>query len=77
MKEIFIYVDDEGYFTCNTGITVDMWKTFLRDGKLMTPDRIDMLVKFYNEPDHKSTCHTLAEKYDNTPVRDKIAISCM
>lgn len=52
MKEIFIYIDDEGYFTCNTGITVDMWKTFLRDGKLMTPDRIDMLVKFYNEPDH-------------------------
>lgn len=50
MKEIFIYIDDEGYFTCNTGITVDMWKTFLRDGKLMTPDRIDMLVKFYNEP---------------------------
>ena len=44
MKEIFIYIDDEGYFTCNTGITVDMWKTFLRDGKLMTPDRIDMLV---------------------------------
>jgi hypothetical protein len=40
-------IDDEGYFTCDTGITVDMWKTFLRDGKLMTPDRIDMLVKFY------------------------------
>lgn len=68
MKEIFIYIDDEGYFTCNTGITVDMWKTFLRDGKLMTPDRIDMLVKFYNEPDHKSTCRTLAEKYDNETV---------
>lgn len=68
MKEIFIYIDDEGYFTCNTGITVDMWKTFLRDGKLMTPDRIDMLVKFYNEPDHKSTCRTLADKYDNETV---------
>ena len=68
MKDILIYIDDEGYFTCNTGITVDMWKTFLRDGKLMTPDRIDMLVKFYNEPDHKSTCRTLAEKYDNETV---------
>ena len=32
MKKIFIYIDDEGYFTCNTSITVDMWKTFLRDG---------------------------------------------
>lgn len=44
MKEIFIYIDNEGYFTCNTGITVDMWKTFLRDGKLMTPDRIDVSI---------------------------------
>lgn len=68
MKEIPIYINGEGYSTCDTGITVEMWKAFLRDGNLMNPERIDMLVKFYNEPDHKSTCRTLAEKYDNETV---------
>ena len=68
MKEVSIYTNDDGYFMCDTGITVDMWKDFLRNTKLMTPERIDMLVKFYHEPDHKSTCRTLAEKYDNETV---------
>lgn len=68
MKEVSIYTNNEGYFMCDTGITIDMWKDFLRDTKLMTPERIDMLVKFYNEPDHKSTCRTLAEKYDNETI---------
>lgn len=61
MKEIPIYINGEGYSTCDTGITVEMWKAFLRDGNLMNPERIDMLVKFYNEPDHKSTCRTFRE----------------
>lgn len=50
--------------TCDIGITADMWKGFLQDSELMSPDRLGMLVKFYNEPDHKSTCRALAMKYD-------------
>lgn len=67
MQEIQVYKKD-GCYTCDIGITVGMWKSFLQDSELITPDRLGMLVKFYNEPDHKSTCRTLAMKYDNEVI---------
>lgn len=67
MNEIQVRIED-GLYTCDTGITVDMWKEMLHDPQIGTPERLDMLKKFYNEPEHKSTCRTLADKYDNDVV---------
>ncbi len=67
MKEIQVYIDN-GEYTCDTGLTVTQWKDILQDSTFVNADRLDMLTKFYNEPGHKSTCRTLAEKYDKETV---------
>lgn len=67
MREIQIHIEN-GKYTCDTGISIVQWKTFLQDSKLVTPERLDMLTKFYNEPEHKSTCKFIGEKYDNDSI---------
>jgi len=57
-----------GVYTCDIGITVDKWKELLQDPNIMKQGGLDMLIKFYNEPDHKSTCKLIAQKYDNEVV---------
>jgi len=67
MKEIILN-EYNGVYTCVIGITVDKWKELLQDPIIMTQGGLDMLIKFYNEPDHKSTCKLIAQKYDNEVV---------
>ena len=64
----FIIFEDNDIYTCDIGITVDKWKDLLQDSSIMTRGIVDMLIKFYNEPEHKSTCKLIAERYDNEVV---------
>jgi predicted HNH restriction endonuclease len=55
----------EGYF-CDIDVSVEEWKMLLQNEKIMSPNRKDALIKFYNEPEHKSTCKALANKHGKT-----------
>lgn len=52
-----------GIYNCDIGISVEEWKNILSDNSLMNENAKDALIKFYNEPEHKSTCKALGEKY--------------
>ncbi len=56
-----------GEYLCDIDITVDEWKTILQDENLLNDNYKDALIKFYTEPDHKSTCKALGEKYNVSP----------
>jgi 5-methylcytosine-specific restriction endonuclease McrBC GTP-binding regulatory subunit McrB len=59
----------DGNYLCDIDVSVEEWKTILQDETLMLDTYKDALIKFYNEPEHKSTCKALGEKY---PASDKI-----
>lgn len=62
IKKVIINEDD---YDTEIGITVEEWKEILEDEKFET--YWDVLVKFYLEPEHKSTCKALGEKYNTSP----------
>lgn len=58
---------DNGEYLCDIDISVDEWKSILLDENLMSDNYKDALIKFYTEPNHKSTCKALGEKYNVSP----------
>ena len=62
MTEIQAYIRD-GVFTCDSSVSTEMWKEILNDSQLTTPDILDMLTDFYNEPGHKSTYGSLSDRH--------------
>jgi 5-methylcytosine-specific restriction enzyme B len=58
---------NNGEYLCDIDISVDEWKTILQDENLLTDNYKDALIKFYTEPNHKSTCKALGEKYNVSP----------
>lgn len=63
MDEKKVVIQD-GIYNCDIGISVDEWKILLKDDSFMNDNVKDVLVKFYNEPEHKSTCKALGEKFN-------------
>ena len=66
MEEKKVIVTD-GNYTCDIDISVEEWKNILQDETLMLNNYKEALSKFYNEPEHKSTCKALGEKYNKSP----------
>ena len=56
-----------GEYQCNIDISVKEWKEILSDETLLSENYKDVLIKFYSEPEHKSTCKNLGEKYNVSP----------
>jgi hypothetical protein len=54
-------------YICDIDVSVEEWKEILQDKSLMFDTYKDALIKFYNEPDHKSNCKTLGVKYGVSP----------
>jgi len=57
----------DGAYDCDIDVSVDDWKDILQDETLMKKSYKDVLIKFYNEPEHKSSCKALGEKYNISP----------
>lgn len=57
-------VVQNGEYVCDIDISVEEWKQILQDEKVMNDNYFDVLLKFYFEPEHKSTCRALSEKYN-------------
>ncbi|MDR0606489.1 MAG: AAA family ATPase, partial [Bacteroidales bacterium] len=57
----------DGNYICDIGVSVKEWKEILQDKSLMFNTYKDTLIKFYKEPEHKSTCKALGEKYNVSP----------
>lgn len=55
-------IKQNGNYICNIDITVEEWKSILQNKMLMTQNYKNTLLKFYNEPEHKSTCKALGDK---------------
>lgn len=60
-------VVNNGIYECDIDISVEEWKKILKDENIVERNYIDMLIKFYNEPEHKSTCKAIGEKYNISP----------
>jgi 5-methylcytosine-specific restriction protein B len=56
-----------GRYNCDIDISVEEWKEILQDKTLTSQYYKDALIKFYNEPEHRSTCKALGEKYNTPP----------
>lgn len=60
-------VINNGIYECDIDISVEEWKKILEDENIVERNYIDMLIKFYSEPEHKSTCKAIGEKYNISP----------
>lgn len=58
-------VGDE--YRCDIPISMEEWIEILQNEKLTTGNYKETLLRFYNEPGHKSTCKALGEKYGKDP----------
>lgn len=65
--EIKKVIKQDGEYQCDIDVTVDEWKSILQDKTIMNKNYVDVLLKFYSEPEHKSTCKELGIKYDKSP----------
>ncbi len=65
--EIKKVIKQEGEYQCNIDVTVEEWKEILQDKTITTDNHKDVLLKFYSEPKHKSTCKELGSKYNVSP----------
>ena len=61
------YVREDGFYDYEVAITVEDWKNILQDNHLTNSNIKDALIKFYKEPDHRSTCKILGDKYNKKP----------
>lgn len=62
-KIINVIEEPKGTYSCEIGLTVEEWQKLLADPDFVTENIKDTLLAFYNEPDHKSTCKLLSQKY--------------
>jgi len=58
---------NNGEYLCDIDISTDEWKTILQDENLLNGNYKDALIKFHSEPNHKSTCKALGDKYNVSP----------
>lgn len=65
--EIKKVTKQDGKYQCDIDVTVEEWKLILHDRTIMNPNNVDVLLKFYAEPGHKSTCKELGLKYNKSP----------
>ncbi|QEK53163.1 hypothetical protein FYC62_16850 [Pedobacter aquae] len=56
-----------GEYVCDIDISINEWKVILQDENLLNENYRDVLIKFYSEPNHKSTCKALGDKYNVSP----------
>jgi DNA replication protein DnaC len=60
-------IKQDGEYRCDIGISIDEWKEIIQDEALMNDNYKDVLLKFYAEPEYKSTCKALGDKYGISP----------
>lgn len=65
--EILKVIQQDGEYKCDIDISVEEWKEILQDKTISTDNYKDVLLKFYAEPEHKSTCESFGKKYDVHP----------
>lgn len=65
--EIKKVTQNNGEYLCDIDISTDEWKTILQDENLLNDNYKDALIKFHSEPNHKSTCKALGDKYNVSP----------
>ena len=66
MEKKEVLIKDSEYL-CDIDITVQEWEEILQNKTVFTENYKDVLLKFYSEPHHKSTCKALGEKYNINP----------
>lgn len=54
----------DGVYDCDINITTQEWVDIIKDNKLTKSEYKNILLLFLEEPDHKSTCKELGEKYN-------------
>ena len=62
---------------CEINITKEEWKRLLQDITVTKPSYKDILMKIYNEPEHKSTCKNISVKYGLYPNTINVAITSL
>ncbi|MDR0431666.1 MAG: AAA family ATPase [Tannerellaceae bacterium] len=67
MMDIKKVIIQDGNYICDIDISSDEWKQILQDEIFMSSIYKDTLIKFYSEPEHKSTCKALGEKHNQSP----------
>ena len=65
--EVKKVIKQDGEYICEIDVSVDEWKGVLQDKTLMNDNYKDVLLKFLSEPEHKSTCKALGDKYGASP----------
>ncbi len=53
----------DGRYEADIDITVEEWKSMLKNPKIFGEKSLDMVLKWYNEIDHQATTQAIMEKY--------------
>jgi 5-methylcytosine-specific restriction enzyme A len=62
MEQRYVRIID-GRYEADIDITVEEWKSMLKNPKIFGKNYLDMILKWYNEIDHQATTQEVMEKY--------------
>ncbi len=62
MEQRYVRIVD-GRYEADIDITVEEWKSMLKNPKIFGEKYLDMILKWYNEIDHQATTQAVMEKY--------------
>ena len=60
-----------GKFSADIDISIDEWKTMLKDRNIFFPKALDMIHKWYLQPDHQASNIEIMEKYKDEYIKLK------
>lgn len=67
-KVIDCYTNDEGIYTCNTGLSIEDWKNILSNENI-TPENVMRLIKaWYKQEKHEASCKQIATYIDDERI---------
>ena len=65
VKVIDCYNNEEGIFTCNSGLTSKEWETLLTDKELTSEAIIEILKAWYSQENHEASCKQISVFVDD------------
>jgi 5-methylcytosine-specific restriction protein A len=68
MEKRYVRIVD-GRYEADIDITVEEWKSMLKNPKIFGEKYLDMILKWYNEIDHQATTQAVMEKYPSNLKR--------
>ncbi len=65
LRTIDCFINEEGIFTCNSGIDASAWKSLLQDKEVTSEAIIELLKVWYEQENHEASCKQISNFIDD------------